>query len=287
MIIVNPEITKVAVIGAGAMGSGIALLFAESGIYVNLVDIEQSLLDSGIEKINKLLKRSVEKGKLTVEKVESITSHIIPMLDIKKAVEGVELVIEAIIENEKAKKLLFSKLDKICKEGVIFASNTSTISITGLASVTNRASKVIGMHFFNPPTVMKLIEIVKGKETSSTTVDTITKLCDKLGKISVLSNEAPGFIVNRVLWQFLNEAYSILDEGIAEKEHIDQAIKLGLNHPMGPFELSDYIGLDVVFYMGEYISSQLGEKYKTHPLLKKMVEEGKLGRKTGEGFYKY
>ena len=269
------EIKKIAVIGAGTMGSGIALVFAQAGIKVNMVDIKEEFLQRGNERIQKFLEKGIKKEKITQDEAEAIKKRIYSTTDLEEAVKDVQLVIEAIIENVSAKKDLFSKLDEYCPETTIFASNTSAISISDLASVTNRQEKFLGMHFFNPPPIMKLVEIIKGKKTSEETINIIMELCSKIGKVPVPSNEAPGFIVNRLLWQFLNESYKLLEKNVATIENIDQAVKLGLNHPMGPFEL------------GDYIASELGEKYAPANILKKMVEEGKLGRKTGEGFYKY
>jgi 3-hydroxybutyryl-CoA dehydrogenase len=283
----SKDVKKAAVIGAGTMGGGIALVLAQAGIEVNLVDVEQSYLDSGEERIRKFLEKGVEREKISKAEAEQILDKINPIMDLSKAVEDIQIVIEAIIEDEEAKKTLFKKLDNLCDDEVIFASNTSAISITELSSVTNRKERFVGMHFFNPPALMKLVEIIRGENSEENTIENIKSLCIKLDKIPIPSYEAPGFIVNRLLWQFLNEAYKLLESGIAEVEHIDQAIKLGLNHPMGPFELSDYIGLDVLLQIGEYVSNKLGENYKPANILKSMVEKNNLGKKTGKGFYDY
>ena len=283
----NNSFKKIAIIGSGTMGSGIAIVFASAGIDVNLVDVEKRFLDKGMERISKLLEVSVKREKITKDERDLILKRIEPELDLNEATKEIQLVIEAIIEKEEAKKDLFKQLDLLCTDDVIFASNTSAISITTLSSVTKRQDKFIGMHFFNPPTVMKLVEVVVGSNTAEDTVDEIVNLCKRLGKEPVPSNEAPGFIVNRVLWQFLNESYKLLESGVAEKENIDKAVKLGLNHPMGPLELSDYIGLDVMLYIGEYLANQFGDSYKPALILQQLVREGRLGKKTGKGFYDY
>lgn len=283
----HPDYSQILVVGSGTMGSGIALVFAQAGIHVKLVDVNQDLLNKGLNKINDFLNKSIEREKITESESKNIKAKISTHLSLTEAVSDIQLVVEAIIEDVEAKKQLFKKLDVLCDSSVIFASNTSAISITDLASVTNRPHKFLGMHFFNPPMLMKLIEIIKGEKTDEDTVNSILQLCTKIGKIAIPSNEGPGFIVNRLLWPFLNESYKILESGIAEKENIDSAVKLGLNYPMGPFELTDYIGLDVLKQLGDYIASELGDEYKPATILQKMVESGKLGRKTKQGFYKY
>lgn len=281
------EISDVAVIGSGVMGHGIALVFAQNGYSVSLMDIEQTYLEKAVEKIKNILQKGVSKGKITEQEYENTLTNIKITTDLEKAVKGKKLVIEAIIEDEKIKKELFQQLQNLCDVDSILATNTSAISITGISKSVKYPANVIGMHFFNPPNMMKLVEIVKGEKTAENVVATVKEIVKKMDKIPVLVNEAPGFIVNRLLWQFLNEAYKLVEQGVATKEDIDQAVKLGLNHPMGPFELTDYIGLDVMLAIGEYLETQLDTSYKPSQLLNKMVSEGKLGKKTQKGFYEY
>jgi 3-hydroxybutyryl-CoA dehydrogenase len=283
----NFDFNKVAVIGSGTMGSGIALVLAKAGIEVNLNDVKEDYLVKGMNQIDKFLKGSIKREKMTEEEAEQIKSRITTDVNLEESTKDIQLVIEAIVEEFDAKEKLFMQLDEICEKDVIFATNTSALSINNLARSTKRQDLFIGLHFFNPPLLMKLVEVIKGERTNDETVNRVFLLCDKLNKTPILSNEAPGFIVNRLLWVFLNESYKLIEFQVAKKEDIDKAVKLGLNHPMGPFELSDYIGLDIMLDIGEYIAEQDGEKYKPTSLLKEMVEQGKLGRKTGEGFYNY
>ena len=281
------DFEKVAVIGSGTMGRGIALVLAKAGFSVNLNDVKTEYLNKGLEQIDKFLDSRVRKEKMTEEEANQIKNRISLNIDLADTANGVQLVIEAIVEDFEAKKALFAKLDEICDREVLFATNTSALSITDLAEATNRQGSFIGLHFFNPPMLMKLVEVIKGEKTDELTVNRMIALCRKLDKTPVLSNEAPGFIVNRLLWVFLNESYKLVESHIAELEDIDKAVKLGLNHPMGPFELSDYIGLDVMLEIGTYIAKQDGEEYSPALILKNLVKQGKLGRKTGEGFHKY
>ena len=281
------EFIKVAVIGSGTMGTGIAIVLAKAGILVNLVDIEERFLEKSQEKIKDYLKGSVARGKITEDEYEDVCNKIFLTIDLREATKDIQLVIETIDENETAKKQLYEELEVLCSEEVIFTTNTSSIGISKLASVTKRADKFLGMHFFNPPQVMNLIEIIGGNLTEDKVIEDMTYLCRTLGKTPVFSRETPGFIVNRLLWSFLNESYRLLELDVATKENIDTAVKLGLNHPMGPLELSDYIGLDVLLDFGNYIAEQLGEEYSPSSLLRELVEEGNLGKKTGKGFYNY
>lgn len=281
-------IKNVTVIGAGQMGSGIALVCAISGYNVTLNDIDQKFIDNGLNKNRAWLDRQVEKERMSREEADQIWERLIGQVDLKNAVENADFVIEAIIENLNIKKDLWKKVGEYAPSGAIFGSNTSSLSITEMAVASGRPEKFLGTHFFNPPVIMKIIEFIKGYSTSQETLETAIEFGKSLGMQTVLAAEAPGFIVNRILIPMLNEAYFALQEGVATKEDIDLAIKMGLNHPMGPFTLSDFIGLDTILYISEYLHKELGEdKYRPCPLLRKMVRAGKLGRKTGEGFYKY
>lgn len=278
---------KVCVVGAGTMGAGIAQVFAANGMEVVLCDIKEEFVEKGYGFINKGLTKLVEKGKMEQANKDAIMGRIHKTIDLKD-VSDCDLVVEAIIENMDVKKELFKNLDGICKAETILASNTSSLSITEIAAATQRSDKVIGMHFFNPAPVMKLIEVIRGIATSDETFNTIKGMATSMGKEPVEVKEAPGFVVNRILIPMINEAVGILAEGIASVEDIDKAMKLGANHPMGPLELADFIGNDVNLAIMECLYNETGDsKYRPHPLLRKMVRAKYLGRKTGKGFYDY
>ena len=278
---------KIFVLGAGTMGSGIVQAFAQKGYEVIVRDIKDELVQSGIVRINNGLSKLVSKGKMTEETKEDILSRISGTTDMNLAADC-DLVVEAAIENMKIKKEIFAELDKICKPETILASNTSSLSITEVASATNRPEKVIGMHFFNPAPVMKLVEIIRGMATSQETFDAVKELSVAIGKEPVEVEEAPGFVVNRILIPMINEASFILQEGIAPVEDIDTAMKYGANHPMGPLALGDLIGLDVCLAIMDVLYNETGDtKYRSSSILRKYVRAGWLGRKSGRGFYNY
>ena len=278
---------KIFVLGAGTMGSGIVQAFAQKGYEVIVRDIKDELVQSGIVRINNGLSKLVSKGKMTEETKEDILSRISGTTHMNLAADC-DLVVEAAIENMKIKKEIFAELDKICKPETILASNTSSLSITEVASATNRPEKVIGMHFFNPAPVMKLVEIIRGMATSQETFDAVKELSVAIGKEPVEVEEAPGFVVNRILIPMINEASFILQEGIASVEDIDTAMKYGANHPMGPLALGDLIGLDVCLAIMDVLYNETGDtKYRSSSILRKYVRAGWLGRKSGRGFYNY
>lgn len=278
---------KICVVGTGTMGSGIVQAFAQAGVSVIMKGISESELQWGHNNIEKNLARQVSKGKMESSEKERILSFITETTSYD-ACADCDLIIEAILEEISLKKEIFSQLDKICKPQTIFASNTSSLSITEIAASTKRADRVIGMHFFNPAPVMKLVEVIKGQLTSAEVQQYVYDLAVKIGKTPINVNEAPGFVVNRILVPLVNEAVGILADGVATKEEIDLAMKLGANHPMGPLALGDLIGLDVCLAIMEVLHSEFGEdKYRPHPLLRKMVRSKQLGRKTGSGFYSY
>lgn len=278
---------KICVIGTGTMGSGVVQAFAQAGMPVVMKSRSQASLDKAMARISKGLARLVEKGKMEQSAMDQVIANITPTTDYAQFADA-DLVIEAAVEEMSLKKDLFAELSKICKKECIFATNTSSLSITEIAAMTDRPEQFIGMHFFNPAPVMKLVEVIKGQKTSEEVCEKIVELANNMGKVPVKVNEAPGFVVNRILIPLVNEGIGILADGVASAEDIDNAMKLGANHPMGPLALGDLIGLDVCLAIMEVLYNEYGDsKYRPHPLLRKMVRAGLLGRKTGEGFFKY
>ena len=284
---VGMSIKKMAVLGAGQMGNGITQVAACAGIEVVMIDIQQDFVDRGVATIEKSLAKLVSKERMTQEDADAARSRISTAID-RSACADADLVVEAVPEILDLKLSIFSELDGICKPDCILATNTSSISISEIAAATSRPSKVIGMHFMNPVPIMKLVEVINGKETSEDVTATVLSAAEKMGKTPLMCNDSPGFVSNRILCPMINEAILTLQEGVAEPEAIDGIMKLGMNHPIGPLALSDLIGNDTVLHIMNVLHEGMGDdKYAPAPLLIEMVDEGKLGRKSGKGFYDY
>ena len=282
------EIKSIGVLGAGAMGGGIAQVAAQAGFPVKICDVDKAFVDRAIGRINSFLGKGVEKGKLSEDQKSEILSRITPISDME-GFDDVDLVIEAIIEDLQAKKDAFKNLDRICKPETILASNTSSMSITLIAASTGRPEKVAGMHFFNPPPLMRLVEIIRGFGTSDESVQTLMEVCGKMGKTPVeVRKDSPGFVVNRILMAQFLEAIRLVEEGAATPQDVDTAVKLGLNYPMGPFELQDFTGVDIGYFVANYFYEEFKDSRWNPPqALKALIRAGRLGKKTGAGWYTY
>lgn len=281
------EVRNLSVIGAGLMGTGIAHVSALGGINTTLVDISLEILEKALATIKGRLQKGVELKRIDQEMMEQALSRLKLEVDLEKAMREAEMVIEAVPEKIELKLEIFQKMDQLCEKDALFASNTSALSITEMAAVTGRPEKCIGMHFFNPAHLMRLVEIVRGLETTDDTYQVTKSVAESMGKETVEVKESPGFVTSRINVLIGNEAFYLLQEGVASAEDIDKALKLGLNHPMGPFELVDLVGLDTRLSVLEFLHRRLGEKYRPCPLLVKYVKAGRLGRKTGKGVYDY
>ena len=278
---------NVVVVGAGTMGSGIAYVSAASGHSVVVVEQDQKLLDSGIKRVQDYVQRAISRGHITNDQASVINTKLRGTLDFNGACKNANLVVEAVFEDPLVKEKVFAIIDTYSPKEAILASNTSSISISRLARATHRPDRVLGLHFFNPVPTMKLVELIKGNQTSEPTVKAAKSFVESLGKTVVQSLDKTGFIVNKALMPFLNESIRLLEDGVASREDIDRAFVLGTNHPMGPLQLSDFIGVDVVYQTLKVLENEYGRCFKPTSMLEKMVKEGRLGRKTGKGFYDY
>jgi 3-hydroxybutyryl-CoA dehydrogenase len=284
---VEVELKSIGIVGAGTMGSGIAQIAAQAGFQVVMRDVEESFVRGGMSRIEKSLSKAVEKGKMTEDEKVTVLSRVRGTLSLEDLADS-DVVIEAVIEDKRTKKEVLSALDRICRPGTIIASNTSSIPITELAAATKRPDRVIGMHFINPVQVMKLVEVIRAIQTSKETAETVKALATRMGKTPMEVGDFPGFALNRMLVPMINDAAYCLMEGVASAETIDQVMKLGANHPMGPLELGDLVGLDVCLSIMEVLYTEYGDpKYRPCPLLRRYVQAGWLGRKTGKGFHTY
>ena len=278
---------NIVVVGAGTMGSGIAYSSAASGHNVTVIEQDQKLLDQGMKRVEDYVQRNLSRDHINKEQAVQIQARVKGSLDFAKSCKNADIVVEAVFEDPRIKEQVFGTLDKVCPKNTILASNTSSISISKIATATNREDKVLGLHFFNPVPTMKLVELIKGEKTSPDSVKAATSFVQTLGKTVVESADKTGFIVNRALMPFINESVKLLEEKVATRDDIDKAFLLGTNHPMGPLQLADFIGVDVVLSTLKVLETDFGSAFTPTPLLEQMVKEGKLGRKTKKGFYDY